>query len=242
MLVLASDPMTALDAAWANLLTPSPKEIIVLAAGVQAAAFDCGRAVTIDCVFLGFTNAEPGATWTVSTRLTEGDAWMQRYTGELNPVGATGRFRHGFCHFTAVSARYVQIAITNAAEFHAGVLLAGQAFIKAHEYGSGRGPLDTGTKEALPDGGFGIDPGVVKQVIRWRYRGLTDDQAERFMDLALDRGEGRPVLVVDTRNADPMEAAFSNNRLLYSSFDRFEPFERRDAADTSWACSATEWL
>jgi hypothetical protein len=76
--------------------------------------------------------------------------------------------------------------------------------------------------------------------LKCRFIGLSDALRRQLWALALDRGERKPVLVVE--EPDSEDSAGANERIHYGTFDRFEAYERRDPNDTAWALSMTEWV
>ena len=121
-----------------------------------------------------------------------------------------------------------------------GVLLVGLAFQPAHnqEWGAGRQPIDTGVKDPLLGGGFGILEGARKARYRWTLGDLTEAEADALYGLALDQGETSPLLVVE----DPDATMGLNERLHYGLFDGFEAYERANPSQTRWGLSVTQWV
>lgn len=150
--------------------------------------------------------------------------------------------RHGLFRFPAVLARFITVAFNQPANpiLQVGLLLVGVAFQPTHnrEWGSGRQIVDTGSREPLLGGGFGIGEGVRKAVFRWNLGDLTDAEVESLYDMALDRGETRPILVVE----DPDATTGLNERIHYGLFDRFDAYERLGPGRTTWALSVTQWV
>lgn len=227
----------------ANLLTPSPKEAwIAQSVGTSIIDIDLGANTEIDSIFLGSTNAAAGATWSIErgTGLGTGLTALIAAGTPFRHPESPGPRHHGFAHLGAsVTGRYFRIAITqtDTAPLFAGTLVIGRAFTAPYEYGAGRIAIDTGAREALQDGGFGIGDGVVKAGFRWTFAGLSTTQVNALWTIAIDRGERRPVLVVEGAEGE----ARRNEELHYGLFDSFEAYEREAPEATRWSLSMTEW-
>lgn len=258
MLLLKPLPIMSAAATFgtgaANLLTPNPKEVYFKAGftGEQrpAVTVDLGEVRRFDSIFLGFLNNwnTDFNTWSISagvagpleTVLLSEPAGTPALTPSRS---AAPHYRHAF-HRTAapVLARYLQITIfpsTNA-ETMVGILAVGLAFETTwnREWGGGRRIIDTGTVEALPDGGFATSEGAVKGGFRWTWGDLDDAEVDAIYDIGLDRGERRPVIVVE----DPDRTAGLNERLHYGLFERFEPYERIAPRRTRWSLGVQQWV
>lgn len=230
----------------ANLLSPDPKEAWVDNAVGSAVNIDIdlGASTSWDCLMLGFTNASAAATWTI----TGGTAGYTAST--LKPSGAlpaasriNAPRRHGLFVKAAPSAeRYIRLACTQpaGAPLQAGIVLVGQAFRPTwnREWGSGRRPIDLGNKTALPSGGFAAVAGGRKAGYSWTFGDLDDVEVDALYAIALDRGESRPLLVVEDPDATPG----LNERIHYGLFDRFESYDRQQADKTRWAMSIEQWI
>ena len=246
MLILAPLPFTIVNLNGngdpANLLTPDPKEAYFGSGGTgnPSLRLDLGAAQDIDTLFLGFTTNYVNANWWTGTSTA---AMAAR--GLINPAPATSVIA-GRQHFLArlpapVSARYVDISPARGpGDATLGIVMVGKAFQPTHnkEWGSGRGVIDTGSKDSLLGGGFGIGEGARKGRFRWRLGDLADAEVETLYNLALDRGETSSVLVVE----DPDATVGLNNRLHYGLLDRIEEYERRNHGQTAWAMSVTQWV
>jgi hypothetical protein len=221
-----------------NILTPDPKEVVVGGgAGTYFMNIDMGSSVTIDTVFLGGLSS---GTYLSALRSATG---MGTGTVSLYSPGApTVAAPYGFKKLAApVASRYFQVDFGNpSAAPMAGVLVLGLAFQPTfnREWGSGRPIIDTGAKEPLLGGGFGIGEGARKGGFRWTFGDLTDAEIETLYDLAKDRGETRSILVCE----DPDDTTNLGKRLHYGLFDRLEVFERANPSQTRWSMSMTEWV
>ncbi|RIA44037.1 hypothetical protein DFR49_2273 [Hephaestia caeni] len=253
ILILAPTAIAAITAsrgsAIANLLTPDPKEVWADSASGSAATIDIdlGTSRAIDTVFLGYARAPAAAaSWTISGGAASYTDSVIKPAGALrvpDRVGAAPTVSHALWHGTAANVRYIRLALTQPAgqpALMAGVVMAGQAFVPSFdkEWGAGRRIIDTGTKTSLPGGGFGTVEGARKGGYSWTLGDLTTAEVDALYDLALDRGETRPVLVVE----DPAASTGLRNRIHYGTFDRFRSFERRDPKRSRWELGIEQWV
>jgi hypothetical protein len=233
-----------------NLLTPDPKEVAVLSGtGGQFIDIDLGATTSIDSFFLGF-HTYPAGGWVDTISGGAGSyTTTSFFSGTVGNIRATSDVsspprRHFFTRLPApVSARYVRIAVNSLdglSGYSIGVLAVGLAFQPTYnrEWGSGRSIIDTGVREPLLSGGFGIGEGVRKAGYRWTLGDLSDAEVATLYDLALDRGETRATLFVE----DPDATTGLNERIHYGLFERFEPYERMNPSQTRWALSMQEWV
>lgn len=241
MIIVRPEPIALVTNGAENLLTPSPKEVYVApGVGFFAVGIDLGAVRTIDTIFLGFTNAL-NASFAVDLTSEFGGGTSETIVDQpVRALDAIGPV-HGLALLPAPrQARYLRVrAGGDSVPFTAGIFMAGARFQAPHERGGGRQPIDTGTKELLPDGGVGGEDGVVLCSLKWRFVGLPDAIRRQLWALVYDRGERGPVLVIEEPDT---EAAGANERIHYGTFDRFDAYERRDPNDTAWALSMTEWL
>lgn len=225
----------------ANLLSPDPKEVWAAGtAGTTTIDVDVGSARDVDSFFLGFTNAAAAATWSVQSATGPGLGLVDLVpTTGFRAADSAGPRHHGFVRIAAPAAtRYLRLTVTQPdAALQAGILLVGKGLSGPYEFGSGRAPIDTGTKEMLIGGGFGIADGVVKAQLRWTFPDLSPADRRALWALVSDRGETRPVLVVEETG----EGAGLNEELHYGLFDRLQAYERLSPGTTRWALSMTEW-
>lgn len=240
---------TSRGAGAANLLTADPKEVWADSVAGSAASIDIdlGSVQSIDTIFLGYAyDVAPGAIWSIS-------GGTASYTGSVIQAATTLRvpdvagqapaMSHALWFGGARAVRYLRITVTQTAGWpplKIGVLLVGRAFqpILGREWGSGRRPIDTGTATPLAGGGYGIAEGVRKRGFYWTFGDLTADEVEALEAIALDRGETRPLLVVE----DAAGTAGLRSRIHYGLFERFRSFERRNKAQTRWELGVEEWV
>lgn len=210
-----------------NLLTADPKEVWADSATGGAATIDVdlGTAQSIDTVFLGHVHGPAaGATWTITGGVS-GNSEVVLNTGALRVPDVTGRapaLSHGLWLGATVSVRYLRLSLTQPAEappLMAGVLLVGRSFQPAYnrEWGSGRRPIDGGSATALASGGYGVSEGAMRRGFYWTFGDLSADEVEALEEIALDRGETRPLLVVE----DPARTAGLRTRIHYGLFTKF---------------------
>ncbi|HYI39983.1 MAG TPA: hypothetical protein VE053_06665 [Allosphingosinicella sp.] len=220
-----------------NLLTPDPKEIWTgtVGSGTLELNIDMGATVTVDTIFVGGMNGSFLSAFRGGTGM--GTGMVDLYA----PGAPTNAAPYGFSRLAASAVkRYFQISISNLSTHpSAGVVLFGLSFQPTHnrEWGGGRQLIDTGAKESLLGGGFGIGQGARKAAYRWTFGDLTDAEVEALWTVAKDRGETSPVLVVE----DPADTANLGARIHYGLFEKFEAFERQNPSQTRWALSMTEW-
>lgn len=235
--------ITAPGTGVANLQTASPREVWVAASTAnQTIDIDMGTDVTIDSFFLGGTNALPGATWTIRQVTAVGGTTVATYLngGLMRMPGAIRkRYSSFYRHAVPITGRYFRIQVTQGAApaLQIGRLDIGLALEWPYAFGSGRTPIDTSRILDLPDGGFGIDRGVVKSLLNWRFVDLDDATLAKLWAIAEDRGESKPVIVAEG-DTNPLQEP----SLHYGLFRRFEAFEREDPAATKWAFSMIEWV
>lgn len=226
----------------ANLTTPSPREVWISpsTAGGVSIDFDLGSELEVDSFYLGGTNARSDGTWAVVRRASLGGAAIDVPVA-TKPMRLSGgiRSRHpAFEHLAApITGRFFSYEVNQpVTPLEIGNLIIGKAFEAPYAYGSGRQPVDTSKVVALPDGGFGIERGVVKSSLSWRFADLDNAQLETLWALAEDRGESAPLVVVEGPDYPPKAPS-----VHYGLFRRFEAFEREDAAFTKWQLSIEEW-
>jgi hypothetical protein len=226
-----------------NLLTPSPREVWrASAVGASTIDLDLGAVVSIDTVFLGFTNATIAATWSVATMTGPSGAGLSvvASTAALRVPYSLGQRHHAYVRLEApVSTRYLRVTVNQVSggvPLQAGVLIAGLMIERPYEYRAGRVAIDLSRKTELADGGFGISRAPVVSSYRFTLSGLTTAQVEEIWAIVMAIGESSPLLIVEGHD-DPVR--FSH--LHYGLFQRLEPFEREDPEDTRWGLSIRDW-
>lgn len=225
-----------------NLLTASPREIWVAPSSATVTIdVDMGAAVPVDSFFLGYTNADAGASWTLYSGTGLG-AGLSVISGAapLRASDSIGPRHHAFHRLAApVVARYFRLSLTQSGgvALQAGVLILGKAFERHRELGGGRMPLDTGARQALNDGGFGVGSGVVKSVFSFSFIDLSDADLSELWAIAATVGLRRPVVVVE----DADLALGRNEAIHYGVFERFQPYARQEPGTSRWAFSHEEW-
>lgn len=225
----------------AYLGTQSPREIFVAPnTAMQLIDIDFGTAQPVDSFFIGASNARPDAIWYVQhidglggdVITTLVSAYPMRLPGQIRERG------HSFVQIDEpVTGRYFRFAVEQpATPFQIGLVRAGLALEWPYAYGSGRTPIDTSRITAHQDGGFGIDPGVVKTLFQWSFVDLDDATLDQLWAIAEERGESRTLIVVEGPDAIPKSTG-----VHYGLFKRFEAFNREDPAMTKWALALEEW-
>lgn len=225
-----------------NLLTPSPLEIARADDAVIQIVADLGGVRSIDCVLLGFTNAGAGATFALDSGVSA-PGQTARVSGHpfAQSRGAPAHRHALWLPPAPFNARYLTVSAVDGAvgQFEAAVLVPGRAFrpTRAHEWGSGRFVGDTGARERLKGGGFGIDPGVATSGWQWTFGDLLDEEVDALYAIARDRRHTGSVLVVE----DPDQTLGLNERIHWGMFDRLEAYERRAEGKTRWAFRIEDW-
>ncbi|WP_370171283.1 hypothetical protein [Sphingobium abikonense] len=226
----------------ANLLTADPNEAwIAPSTAAVTMDIDMGASVSIDSFYLGYTNAAASATWAIARATGLGTGLTSiRAAAPMRSADSEGPRHHCFARLPApISSRYFRLTLTQAgtAPLYAGALVLGRAFEKHREYGAGRTPIDTSTREDLPGGGFAISEGVVKSQFAFSFVDLTEAETGQLWAIKKDRGVTRPVLVVE----DVDLSSGLNDAIHYGVFERFQAYERLDPAATRWAGSVLDW-
>lgn len=224
-----------------NLKTPNPKEIATTTAGagVYTWWFDMGAVVDADSFFVGYISGRSDMTASVYTATSIAGAGSV-FRANLTIGADTAVFRHAFGQFVTASSRYWGLVITaSSTPTTLGALAVGKAFSPfwGHEMGAGRLIEDTSSVERLFGGGFGINEGAIVGGYQWTFGDLTIAERDALYLLALRLGISRTVLVVE----DPEISAGLNERLHWGLFDRLEPYERINPADTRWSFRIKDW-
>lgn len=237
-------PFVATAAGWggvANLQTRSPREICVApGAGAQVIDIDLLAAQDVDAFYLGATNARADAIWTIQSIDAIGGAVTATHVN-AQPVRLGGNIRARYPALVRLAApvngRYFRITVNQpTTAFEIGRLVVSLAFDWPYALGGGRGPIDTSRVISLPDGGFGIDEGVVKAMFQWRFLDLSPAALAKLWQIVEELGESRTLVVVEGPDYPPLATS-----VHYGLFRRLEPFEREDPAQTKWAMTVEEW-
>ncbi len=227
----------------ANMLSAPPREVwLSVVAATHTIDIDLGAVMPIDTLFVGSTNAAATATLTVSRGTGLGTGLTAEGTQGLRLGAAEGPRYHGV--FTravgAPAARYFRltVALPAAAALEVGVVAAGLAFRRPVAYPTSRVAIDTSTRTDLWDGGFGVGEGVTKAGYRFKFPDLDTAARDQLWSLVSKRGTRKPVIVIEDDEALPLADA----SVHYGLLDRFEPWERANAADTIWSMGMVEWV
>jgi hypothetical protein len=252
LLILSPVPIPAVAASRGsgamNLLSADPREVWADSASGTAATIDIDLGVvrTIDTIFLGHVlPPHATATWAITAgAATYTDGVLVGTTALRVPdvAGRSPALSHAFWHGLPVAVRYIRLTITQpggSPALSAGVLLVGASFVPEYpqEWGSGRKPIDTGSVTSLPNGGFAVVEGVRKAAWSWTLGDLTDAELDALWELALDRGESRPLLVVENFAA----TAGLRRRIRYGLFRQLRAFERSKPNRTRWELTIEDW-
>lgn len=252
LIIMSPMPIAAIGASRGtgaqNLSTVDPKEVWRDdAIGAECyITIDLGSVKSIDTVLLGFvTDPADSAVFRVSGGLTEyGEFAIQEATPLRAPdtIGIRSGTSHALWHGAAVDARYVSMGIIQPSglPISAGIAMVGKAFRPAlgQEWGAGRRPIDTGSVTPLLSGGFAIVEGARKRHLNFTLGDLSEAEVDQLEALALDRGESRPVLIVENVDRTPG----LRQRIHYGLFERWRAFERRNRKQTRWEIGLEEWV
>ncbi|MCX7284413.1 MAG: hypothetical protein NTX28_10270 [Novosphingobium sp.] len=225
----------------ANLLTIDPREVWIDSAVGSAVEFDIdfGEVRAVDTVFLGaLVQAHAEASWTITGGVASYNAMTVKAAGTLRVPERAGRVQrgsHAFWHGDDVLVRFLRISVTQPVGqpvLAIGVLMAGQSFVPAWnmEWGGGRAVRDTGSVTRLPSGSVAAVEGARYGSFKWTLSDLTDEETDYLFELQLDRGETRPLLVVE----DPDQTPGLLGRIHYGQLTGIRHFERRNPKQTRW--------
>lgn len=229
-----------------RLLTADPREAWIdsLVGAPVTFTLDLGTVRDIDCLFLGFTNAIAGATWSATGGLAHaGEAQLLAPTDFPVPGSEEGR-AHGLALLPALATvRHLAITLQQPAggpALVAGVLAIARALQPewGHEWGGGRGLLDLAPVTRHSGGGFGVGSGARKATWQATLGDLSDAELADLWALARRHGESRPLLLVE----EPSRTAGLADRMHWGKFDRIEPYERRAVGETRWGVRFEDWL
>lgn len=250
VLIMAPLPMASATSSRgsgaARVLTPDPKEVWLDSTIASAAtiSIDLGSVQSVDTAFVGGTNAITGAVMTVRSGVASPTEYAWPTAGTLPvPYRVATRPRHGLARLaTPVQARYVDIILTQPAggqPLYVGNIALGAGFTPqwGSEYGGGRSVIDTGARERLIGGGFGVLRGTRKAGYAWTMGDLLDDEVQALYALVYDRGETAPLVVVE----DPEITAGLGERTHWCVADKLEAYERFAPGATRWSFSIEEW-
>lgn len=230
------------DPTEANLNTPNPKEAYFApSTALQFFVADMGSAQSVDTGFLGYTNAKDGVVVEFRVGNDPGGTGAVSLGAHVVARDGSARPYHALVKGATLVGRYLFCIVTGTdpVKLIAGVLAGGKALQPTfgHEWGAGRRVLDTGAKERLKSGGFGVDRGVRASAWQWTLGDLTDAEADALNELALDVGETSSVLVVE----DPDQTAGLSKRCHWGMFTGLEAFERIAPGATRWAWKVEDW-
>lgn len=228
------------EASAANLLTANPKEAFSSPGSDRTITIITGPLRMIDTIFLGFIDIANGTNIIFTSLDGQQDGPVQRGTVTIQRNGS--RLAHALVKLPApVRAAGMQIGFYGAANvpMTAGVFAMGRSFQPAggREWGSGRRVIDTGSKERLLSGAFGVNPGARAGAWSWSMADLSDVEVESLYDMVMDLGETGDVLVVE----DPDQTAGLNNRIHWGKFGTITPYERMFQQHTRWEFNIEDW-
>lgn len=232
----------------ANLVTADPKEVWRDdAVGSEAIiSIDLGMVRSIDTIFVGYISdpVNTAVTRLTGGSLAPGEFIIQPNTALRVPdaIGLRSAVTHALWHGAPVDTRFINIGLNqpDGLPLYAGLILVGRAFkpVLGQEWGAGRRPIDTGSVTPLLSGGFSIVEGARKRHLNFTLGDLSEAEADQLEALALDRGESRPVLIVENVDRTPG----LRQRIHYGLFERWRAFERRNRKQTRWEIGLEEWV
>lgn len=235
---------TGADSGVQNLISVDPKEIYQASgAGARTLLMDFGAAVTLDSLFLGYVNADAGASLRVNRYTGPGATGPSSVVSPtaIRAADAVANRAVSLVQFDPTASRYWGVTISgNTAALQIGALLAGLAFEAEwdREWGSGRQPIDLGKSQQLPGGGFGIQKGARKSAYSWTFGELTDEELERLWGIVYRVGNTDPVVVAERAGV----AVGANESLHYGLLQRLDKFDRREPRATRWALEIEDWV
>lgn len=226
-----------------NLLTPDPKEVWSAANTNSTNIFlDLGEDVDFDTLFLGFSNADDGAT----VRVFETDALAGSIINNISPTedfrmqSGGPRYHHYQTFDNMVTARYLRLLIgqgNSAVPINIGTIVVGKRLVLPYEYRSGRRPIDLSQITETISGGYGIDRRAIKSSFRFTLAGINDVDLQKLWALVSQVGQSGPLIGVEGHEGDPRY-----DQLHYGLFGTLEPYEREDAQDTRWGLVINDWI
>lgn len=234
----------------ANLLTPDPKEVwrdTTPDSTQVSLTIDMGADVAFDTVALVGTNGWGNITVDVFySTAAQGATYASTFYALGTPASQAPQAPLTLLMHRAagtVTGRYIRVRVaqqTGASALYAGGLVVGAAFKPTYnmEWGSGRGLIDTGTKQRLRGGGFGITRGAKVPTYQWTLGDLTDSEVGTLYDLIAKVGETDPVLVVE----DPAATSGLDRGIHYGLLNRLDTYERQDPNLNRWSLSMERWL
>jgi hypothetical protein len=228
-----------------NLLTPHPQEVWQDSTAVGAVSIDIDlRAVRDwDVIALINCNALPTAIWTISYGIAgHGEsvaiAGLPVRIQSEDVADATGPAL--FTVDAMISSRYVRLSLTQGAggvPLSAGVLLIGKGWSPTfpRELGSGRPPVDTGTRTRIEGGGLATVEGTLLSGFRWVFGDLHSSDLAKIWGMFRRLRTTRPFLLVEYPNAPVAEG------IHWGTFVNIEAYERRDATKSQWSMRMEDW-
>lgn len=222
----------------ARMATPDPKEVAYSnGAAARTIDLDLGSVQTVGAVYLG------GVSGTTSFTVTGGTAgYATTAFGNIDvaPKRTAIAPRQYLLQLEPTALRYIRLSAALADGFEVGLAIAGERFTPTwgHEWGAGRGLVDTGTASRNRAGGFGVNPGAIATSYDWTLGDLTDEEREALFDMLRKVGETNPMIVCE----DPAQTADLDARLHYGLFQRLEKYERRSVGITRWSLRLEDWI
>lgn len=225
----------------ANVLTPDPKEVATITAGLTATIdIDLGAIMNIDTGFAGYLSANITNLSIQYGTVSPTTTYLATPFGGQNSALVSPDYHRPYVAAAPVSARYMRFGLVSpTVAGTVGIIAAGLAVQPAwgHEFGAGRPIEDTGSVDRLFSGGFGIYEGVRVGGYQWSFGDLSDAEVASLYALARDRGQTRSVLIIE----DPDQTDGLNERTHWSLFDRLEAYERQVPGASRYAFKVRDW-
>lgn len=235
----ASSPFTDDERVGTN----DPKEVAVDATGGTSQAFDLifsTNPIQLDAFFIGAVSQDLDIQLYADT--TGNSSMDTSYGIKSSAHKRTDEAPYSYYWQLPGDTVYrIGVRFLNAsAGLTVGIMRACERFTPTygHEWGAGRGLIDTGTATPTKSGGFGIEAGAIKPTWEFTLGDLTDEELETLFDMLRRVGETNPLLVVE----DPSATDYLDARLHYCKLQRLEKYERRAINMTKWSLRLEDWI
>jgi hypothetical protein len=231
----------------ANLVSFDPREVWQDSAVGTAAAIDIDLGASAqpwDVIALINTNAAPAAGWTITTGAAAYTTTSLLSAAPLrlpseDVADATGPAV--WVSATPQSTRLIRLAVTQPvgqSPLTIGGVVIGKGWKPAYprEPGTGRPPIDTGTRTRLDDGGLSTVPGTLLSGFKYVFGDLDPSELAKLWGLLRRRRTTEPMLLIE----DPGDLKAEG--VHFGTFTELESYERRDQSKSRWAMSFEDWV
>lgn len=225
----------------ANLITKDPREVWLDDGNAGTYQIDIDLGVATDWDTIALINVRAGNA--ASMQITGGATYAATsyFNGLLRLPSEDGVSESGPARFwspNVINGRYIRIIGNgNGAPVNSiGRLIVGKSWkpTMPREYGSGRPPVDTGTRTRLDNGGLATVSGHLLSGFRWVFGDLEPADLKRLWGLYRRLRTTEPLLL----DEDPGEA-FAEN-VHYCTFIDLEAYERNDASKSRLAMTVED--